>query len=265
MMFSSPLKLSLAAALSLSVSSLPALAYDGDTAVSDDGVVSSHDMTGEESAPYDPSANGAGVSDTTGATIDPGPGFAEPAVDGADVFPSDTVSMPFAKGEATAPITVVKYASLTCPHCANFHNDTLPQLLEGPVADGRVRYVHKAFPLDDFATVMAAMPFCVDQEVGDGYHATLDTLYGGLTDLFQSEDPSGFLLNVASEQGLSQEVYMACLEDDDLMRAIFSEAQEGAERYEVRATPSFVINGTLYEGHLSMDVFNEIFDTLDPQ
>lgn len=153
-------------------------------------------------------------------------------------------------GSADAPVTIVEYASLTCPHCASFHAVVLPKLMEGPIAEGKARLIFRDFPLDGLALRASALARCGGPE---RRLAILDLLFESQKTWAQSQDPLGALADIGKLAGLKEEASRACMEDSGMFDRIIAEAQEGEQKHKVRSTPSFIIDDQLYRGGLTAE------------
>ncbi len=162
-------------------------------------------------------------------------------------------------GAADAKVTIVEYASLTCPHCASFHQDILPKLKEGPLADGKARVVFRDFPLDGLALRASALARCGGP---DRRLAILDLLFESQASWARSQDPLGALAQIGKLAGLKEEQSMACMEDRGMFDKIIAEAQEGEQKHGVRSTPSFIVDETLYRGGMTVEEMTAVIDTL---
>lgn len=167
----------------------------------------------------------------------------------------------FVLGDGEAPITVIKYASMTCPHCAAFHAATAADLKRAHIPQGRVRYVHRHFPLDQAAMAAAILLHC-GTGTQDRFFALLDILYAEQGDWTGSGDPVDALRGIAARTGLNADEFGACLSDQSLSRRIQTERDEGAETYGVRATPTLLINGARYSGNLTTRQLDTIIDRI---
>jgi protein-disulfide isomerase len=162
-------------------------------------------------------------------------------------------------GKADAKVVIVEYASLTCPHCANFHKTILPELKSGPLADGRARLVFRDFPLDGLALRAAALSRCGGPS---RRLAILDLLFESQGVWARSPEPLKALSKIGQLAGLKEETSMACMEDKGMLERIIAEAQEGEQKHGVQSTPSFVIDETLYRGGITAKDIIKVIDTL---
>lgn len=164
-------------------------------------------------------------------------------------------------GSPDAPITIIEYASLTCPHCANFHKDTLPKLKSEWIDTGKAKLVYRDFPTapagPSYAASMIAR--CAPK---DRYFTFLDAFFRTQSTWVSSPDPRGALGQMARLGGLNEADFTQCLDDEALLTGIRERAQEGSQEFGVQSTPSFVINGKLYPGNRSYDELAGILESL---
>jgi protein-disulfide isomerase len=146
-------------------------------------------------------------------------------------------------GQTDAPLTIIEYASLTCPHCARFDARTLPRLRQDWIEPGKARLVFRDFPLDGLALRAAALTHCVPPE---RYLEFVDTLF--------KEQPSWAALGdkaiarVASLGGLSEAQAEACLADTKRIESISAARVAAEKEWGIDATPTFFIDGMKIEG-----------------
>lgn len=154
-------------------------------------------------------------------------------------------------GKESAPITIIEFSSLTCPHCAAFHKDTYPKLKAEWLDTGKAKLVFRDFPWDPLALAASMVAQCS----GDRYFAFIDTFFATQANWERSSDPLTAIKGIARLGGMSDAQVDACLQNQDLMSQINARKQEAADRYKVESTPSFLINGTLTAGALPYDDF----------
>lgn len=153
-------------------------------------------------------------------------------------------------GNPEAPVTIVEYASMTCPHCAAFAKDTMPKLKSEFIDKGHVRYVFRPFPLDRLALRASLMADCVP---GDGYFELLDKLFATQKDWIQAANPLDALRALGKEAGIEESKIDGCMTDDTAIDRIAVAYKEAVDVYGVNATPSFLINGKKFSGALPFD------------
>jgi protein-disulfide isomerase len=172
------------------------------------------------------------------------------------------------RGRADAPVTIVEYASMTCPHCAAFATDIVPQLTKEYIDTGKVKFVFREFPLDFAARMASAVARCLS---GDQYFSFIDLLFANqpnwIKDLdgdrrVMREDIVEGLSQMAARAGMPRERVEACASDEKNLAAVDANWKEGENRYNVRATPTFIINGKTHVGGMTFDALKQIIDPL---
>lgn len=157
-------------------------------------------------------------------------------------------------GQADAPVTIVEYSSLTCPHCGAFHRDTLPKLKKQYIDEGLVKIYFRPFPFDPYATAGAMLAQCVAPKARVNF---LDILFKRQQQWIQSEKPMDALLAFARQAGLSEADFVVCLKDEAKLEGIRQMQSAAAEELGVRSTPTFFINGEKLEGNRGLDEFDK--------
>ena len=193
-----------------------------------------------------------GVAALAGFWLPPGPARAQEMA----IFEDDRIL-----GSAEAPITIIEYSSLTCPHCAAFHADALPRIKETWIADGRVRLVYRHFPIGGVALRAAAVANCIE---GARYFGFLDLLFKGQKRWAKSDDPLKALGQMARLAGLSQEKFEACANDEAEMDRILERRQDAIRSYGVQSTPTLIVNGRKVESARSFEYLEKIFKEIVP-
>lgn len=162
-------------------------------------------------------------------------------------------------GKADAPVTIIEYASMTCPHCAAFHQDVLPALKQKYIDTGKVKLVFREFPLDGVALRASMMARCAGEAKA---YPMIDILFKQQKIWATSEDPIGALSRIAKLGGMSQGTFDACLADETLMKQLVQSRQEGADKFDIKGTPSFIIDGKTYDGDTEIEEFDAILQPL---
>lgn len=160
-------------------------------------------------------------------------------------------------GDPAAPVTMVEYSSLTCPHCAVFHTDTLPGLKQRFIDAGKLRLVIRDFPLDDIALKGAVIAHCGGPQ---RYPRFIDVFFAQQRSWARAADPLGALRQLAKLGGLSEDEIDACLADPALEEAVLRSRLEAQQKFDIRSTPSFVIDGQVYPGNRSVEEFAAIIE-----
>lgn len=165
-------------------------------------------------------------------------------------------------GEASAPNTIVEYASMTCSHCAHFHNEVFPQVKEKYIDSGKANYVLREFPLDGLAVAAFMLARCSGE---DRYYPMVDGLFETQkTWAVPGEEGKDKLLQIAKQAGFSQEKFDQCLEDKELFDKIVETRRKAHEEFGVDATPAFFINGKRVEGGYEFENFEAALEGKSP-
>jgi protein-disulfide isomerase len=162
-------------------------------------------------------------------------------------------------GHPNAPVTIIEYASLTCPHCAQFHTEVLPELKERYIAPGKVRLIYRDFPLDQTALAAAVLAHCAGP---DRYFSMLDVLFETQSNWARADDAVAALKQLGKLGGLTQQEMTACLADEQLTDGILRERLAGQNEYDIGSTPTFIIDGKAYSGARDAEEFGELIDPL---
>jgi len=166
-----------------------------------------------------------------------------------------------ALGNPEAPVVIIEYFSLTCPHCWRFHSDVYPALRRDYVDTGKVRLILRDYPLNEPALRAAQLAHCGGKE---RYFPFIETLFQQFEHWTMADDYIAALTRIGELGQVTEAEFQACLKDKELEARILKKALEGEEKYEVRSTPSFVINGKLHEGELSIGTLSDIIKKLTP-
>jgi protein-disulfide isomerase len=183
----------------------------------------------------------------------PGPGAAI-AQDGGDELMVAGPLGEMGMGDPDAPVTVIEYASMTCGHCATFHNQTWPRVKVEYVETGKVYFILREFPLDPLATAAFMLGRCLE---GDRYFAFIDALFARQQAWAGASNPEQALFEMARQAGFNRENFNACLTNQEILDGVNWVKERGAQRFEVRSTPTFFINGEIVRGAISFSQFEE--------
>lgn len=162
-------------------------------------------------------------------------------------------------GKEDAPVTIVEYASLTCPHCADFTINTFPKIKEKYIDTGKARLIFREFPFDPRATAAFMLARCAPE---DRYFPMVDVFFKQQQQWATAEDGEAALLQIAKLAGFTQESFKACLTNQQLLDDVRATMERGSKDFGVNATPTFFINGQKYAGALSVDEMSAIIDKL---
>ena len=167
----------------------------------------------------------------------------------------------FIIGNKDAPITVIEYASLSCSHCADFHNNTLPQLIKDYVDTGKIKIIIRDFPLNYPALMGSLLLQCIDQDIRYDYLSALFILQSNWVKP-EIEIVKKELFKIVQTGGMTKDQFNECLNNKDLEQKILQGLVDAQNEFNVGTTPSFLINGTLLEGNKSIKSFKKIIDNL---
>jgi len=164
-------------------------------------------------------------------------------------------------GDADAPVTIIEYASLTCPHCAAFHNEVLPEIKEKLIDTGKAKMIFRDYPLDGIALRAAAVAQCAGD---DRYFGVLSMLFKSQMTWARSEDPIEDIKQVVRFGGMNGDAVDACLADEAMIDAIVASRMRGEQEYSVSSTPSFIIDGETIAGAREAEFFiDKVEDLID--
>ncbi|MEM9031875.1 MAG: DsbA family protein [Pseudomonadota bacterium] len=198
-------------------------------------------------------ASAAFLSATNTRVLDLGAAFAQASE--ADTSLVEEMTL----GNPDATVTVVEYASFTCPHCRSFHENAFKELKAEYIDTGKVQFIYREVYFDRFGLWAGLLARCGGR---DRYFGFVDALYASQSDWTAGGDPAtiaGNLRKLGRTAGLTDEEVNACLSDQAMAEAMLEVYQTNAAADEINSTPSFVINGTKYS-NMSYDAFRDIID-----
>mgnify|MGYP001449374674 FL=1 len=165
----------------------------------------------------------------------------------------------FVIGDDNAPVTIIEYASLSCSHCAEFHMETLPKLLEEYIDKGLAKIVFRDFPLNYPALMGSMVLRCVPQDIRYEYQEALYDLQSKwvFRDTAKTKQE---LYKIMQSGGMKKEEFDKCIENVDLENEILVGLMNAQEEFNIKSTPSFIINGEVVGGNKSIKVFRQIID-----
>ncbi len=177
----------------------------------------------------------------------------------ADEAPAPEV-MEMVEGSPDAPITVIEYASLTCPHCARFSQEVYPQLMENYVDTGQVQFIMREVYFDRYGLWAAMVARCGGPL---RYFGIVEMMFEEQRDWVQGEpaEVADNLRRLGRRAGLSDDQLDQCLGDNAMAQAMVTLSSEQATADEIQGTPSFIINGELYS-NMSYADFSDVLDGL---
>jgi len=185
------------------------------------------------------------------------PAAAPPAVAPAAPITPAVTYHELIEGNPKAKVTVIEFASLTCPHCARFQSEVFPQIRKNYIDTGKVRYVFKDYPLDDLAMAGAVLARCAPADRG---LKLIDLMFKNQTEWARAEKPIVPLKGYAQLTGMSGAQVDACLQNRTLLQAIKDEQNKATTLYQVEATPTFYVGDEKVDGERTYDDFAKVID-----
>ncbi|NMM43224.1 DsbA family protein [Rhodospirillaceae bacterium KN72] len=164
---------------------------------------------------------------------------------------------PHVLGDPNAPVTIIEYASLTCPHCAAFHRETFPQIKEKYIDTGKVKLESRDFPLDERAALATLLAYCVPD---DRYFPLIDLLFEQQHSWAVAPNLIEQLKKMAGFAGLSSEDADACFNNQALYDKVLGQRKIYSDSGAVSSTPTFYVNGSKIVGAQPFATFEEAIE-----
>jgi len=200
----------------------------------------------------------------TPAPAAPAPAPASPAAAPAPQLDLAAALAERSLGKAEAPVTIIEFSSLTCPHCADFHEKVLPELKARYIDSGKVRLILRDFPLDRVALTGAVLARCAP---ADRYFGFIDVLFKSQSRWARASDPLKALAQIGKLGGLGEAEFEACQKNQGLIDGLLQHRLEAEKQFNIQSTPTFVFNNgqKRIEGALPFERFAEVIDQLLPK
>eukprot|EP01037_Dinobryon_pediforme_P008974 gene8974-9054_t len=163
-------------------------------------------------------------------------------------------------GGPDAKVTIVEYASMTCTHCARFHQEIYPALKTKYIDTNKIKFILREFPLDPLATAGFMLARCSGSD--EKRTALVDLMFNQQKSWAFVDKPIEALLNLSKQAGFTQESFETCLKDQNLYDGVNKIRDRASEKFGVDATPTFYINGVRRSGELSIDEFDKALEPL---
>ncbi|MGA2314625.1 MAG: DsbA family protein [Xanthobacteraceae bacterium] len=159
-------------------------------------------------------------------------------------------------GSDKAPVTIIEYASMTCPHCAHFSTDTFPELQKRYIDTGKVRYIFREFPLDALAAAGFMLARCAGK---DKFMPVVETLFAKQPE-WMVQKPIEPLKAIAKQFGFTEQSFDACLANQHVLDGIQEVRDRAAEKLGINSVPTFFVNGQKLTGDQSIDALAKVID-----
>ncbi len=167
-------------------------------------------------------------------------------------------------GDKNAPITLIEYASLSCPHCATFHRESFERLKTDYIDTKKVKFIHRDFPLNQPALSAAMVAICNSRNFQDNKS---EKYYTFLKALFKTQDAWAFdekyvekLESIAKLDGMSGQKFTSCISDTKLQNQILESRMQAAKILKIQSTPTFFVNDEVLEGYIDYQTFQKAID-----
>ena len=167
----------------------------------------------------------------------------------------------FVVGDKNAPVTIIEYASLSCSHCADFHNNTLEDLIKEYVDTGKARIVFRDFPFNYPALLGSMVLRCIPEDVRYDYMNALFQLQSKWV-VRENAKSTQELYKIMQSGGMTKEEFETCTNNVELENTILQALIAAQNEFNIQSTPSFLINGNLVEGNKSIKEFRQIIDKI---
>ncbi len=162
-----------------------------------------------------------------------------------------------ALGDPAARVTIIEFASLSCPHCAEFHKFRFDWLKENYIDTGKVRFIFRDFPLNRPALLGSMAAHCAEPSK---YFAFLSLLFKNQEKWAFSQPVEEQLAKLARVSGMGQEKLINCLQDEALAERIIQSRLESQNTYNIESTPSFLVGDQLIVGVPSEERLQELIE-----
>ena len=173
----------------------------------------------------------------------------------------DITEKDFVVGNEDAKITIIEYASLSCSHCADFHVNTLETLKKEYIDTGKVKMVFRDYPFNYPALLGSMVLRCIPENYRYDY---MNALFKLQTDWVNKKNKKTIqeLYKIMQSGGMTKDEYDACIYNTELENEILKGVMEAQNQFNIKSTPSFIINGKLVEGNKSIKEFRQIIDKI---
>jgi protein-disulfide isomerase len=162
-------------------------------------------------------------------------------------------------GDPKAPVTVIEYVSMTCPHCARFANETFDAFKTKYIDTGKVFYVLREYPLDQLALVAIMAARCAPD---DKFFPLIAQLFRDQNKWAFVENPGPALLSELQQVGITEAAFKECIANDKLVEGVIGVEKQANETFGVKGTPTFFFNGVAHTGEMTIAEVDALVEPL---
>ncbi|MBY0407308.1 MAG: DsbA family protein [Rickettsiales bacterium] len=163
-------------------------------------------------------------------------------------------------GQAAAPLVLIEYASMTCPHCAHFHSAVLPTLQKKYIDTGKMKYILRQFPLNEPALKATMLLYCVGEQNPDKYYVFTKVLFDAQNKwAFDSNYMAG-LETIATVGGLSKDQFLNCTVNTEREMAALKRKKQSADELKIPHTPFIYVGGEAFDGERTPEAVSQFID-----
>lgn len=170
------------------------------------------------------------------------------------------INSDYVMGKDSAPLIMIEYASLTCPHCAHFSNTVLPDLEKKYIETGKMRYILRHFPLNEPALKAAMLTECVGEQSHSRYYVFSRVLFDAQNKWAFDGNYMAGLETIANVGGISKDEFMNCLTNTDREMRVLKVKKDATDELKVPHTPYIFIGGEVYEGERTVPAVSAFID-----
>jgi protein-disulfide isomerase len=157
-------------------------------------------------------------------------------------------------GSPNAPITVIEYASLTCPHCAHFQKDVFPRVKKELIDTGKIRFILREFPIGHTSGAAAIINRCAPE---DKYFSLFNAFLLRQPEWVSQEVRPDAIYSVAKSSGMPRETFDKCLTNQTIIDGL-TEVKQRGRKFGVVGTPTFFANGRKAQGTITFEEFKAL-------
>ena len=160
-------------------------------------------------------------------------------------------------GNPNAKVTVIEYASLTCPHCAAFHRGPWPEIKKEYVDTGKIKFIFRDFPLDRIALAASMIARCAPEE---RYFGVINLMFETQDSWRNAANPQAALETIGRLAGIPSETLQVCVQNRAVFDAVIKQRNDGDRKFKIESTPTILVNGQKINGSLDIGRFRELVD-----